>query len=77
MKRKGKVYKTMIRPAMLYGAETWATARGQEARLEVNETRMMKLLFGVTRMDTIRNERIIGTKRVAQTCKQITEKRLQ
>ena len=25
----------MVRPALLYGAETWATTRGQEARLEV------------------------------------------
>ena len=37
VKLKGKVYKTLVRPALLYGAETWATTRGQEARLEVNE----------------------------------------
>ena len=36
VKLKGKVYKTVVRPALLYGAETWATTRGQEARLEVN-----------------------------------------
>ena len=33
MKLKGKVYKTVVRQAMLYGAGTWATTRGQEARL--------------------------------------------
>ena len=37
VKLKGKVYKTVVRPALLYGAETWATTREQEARLEVNE----------------------------------------
>ena len=40
MKLKGKVYKTVVSPALLYGAETWATTRGQEARLKVNEMRM-------------------------------------
>ena len=42
VKLKGKVDKTVVRPALLYGAETWATARGQKARLEVNETRMLR-----------------------------------
>ena len=57
MKLKGKVYKTVVRHAMLYGAETWATTRGQEARLEVNETRMLRWMCGsVTRRDKIRNE---------------------
>ena len=33
VKLKRKVYKTVVRQALLYGAETWATTRGQEARL--------------------------------------------
>ena len=31
VKPKGKVYRTVVRPAMLYGAETWATTEQQEA----------------------------------------------
>ena len=50
--------------------------RGQEARLEVNEMRMLRLMCGVTRRDEIRNEHIIGTTRVVQASKQIAEKRL-
>ena len=42
MKLKGKVYNTVVRPDLLYGAETWATTRGQVARLEVNEMRMLR-----------------------------------
>ena len=76
MKLKGKVYKTVVRPALLYGAETWATTRGQEARQEVNQMRMLRWVCGVTRRDTIRNEHIRGTTRVVQASKKITEKRL-
>ena len=53
MKLKGKVYKTVVRPALLYGAETWATTRGREARLEVNEMRMLSSMCGVTRRENI------------------------
>ena len=76
MKLKGKVYKTVIRPAMLYGAETWATTKRQEKRIEVTEMRMLRWMCGVTRKDKIRNEHIRGTTRVAQASKQITERRL-
>ena len=53
MKLKGKVYKTVVRPALLYGAVTWATTRGQEAPLEVNEVRLLRWMCGVTRSDHI------------------------
>ena len=72
MKLQGKVYKAVVRPAMLYGAET----RGQEARLEVNEMRMLRWMCGVTRRDKIRNDHIRGTTREVQASTKITEKRL-
>ena len=75
VKLKGKLTK-LVRPALLYGAETWATTRGQEARLEVNEMRMPRWMCRVTRRDTIRNEHIRGTTRVVRASKKITEKRL-
>ena len=34
MKLKGKVYKTVIRPAMLYGAETWAAYNEETTHTE-------------------------------------------
>ena len=64
VKLNGKVYKTVVRPALLYGAETWATMRGQEARLEVNEMKTLTWMCGVTRREKIRNEQIRGTTRV-------------
>ena len=76
VKLKGKVYKTVVRPALLYGAETWPSIWGQGARLEVHEMRMLRLMCGVTRRDNILNEHIRGTTRVVQASKKITEKRL-
>ena len=61
VKLKGKVYKTVVRPDLLYGAVTWATTRGQEARIEVNEVRMLRWMCSVTRRDHIQNEHIRGT----------------
>ncbi|KAF7647062.1 hypothetical protein LDENG_00177990 [Lucifuga dentata] len=61
---KGKVYKTVVRPAMLYGLETVALRKRQEAELEVAETKMLRFSLGVTRMDRIRNEYIRGTAHV-------------
>ena len=76
VKLKGKVYRTVVRPAMLYGAETWATNKRQESRIEVNEMRMLRWMCGVTRKDKIRNEHIRGTTKVAQASRKITERRL-
>ena len=75
VKLKGKVYKTVIRPAMVYGAETWATTKRQEQWIEVTEMRMLRWICGVTRKDKSRNEHIRGTTRVAQASKKITERR--
>ena len=77
MKLNGEVYKTVVRLDMLYGADTWATTKGQEARLELNEMRLLRWMCGVTRRDKIRNEHFRGTTRVVQTSKEVTtEKRL-
>ena len=76
VKLKRNVYRTVVRPTMLYGAETWATTKRQESRIEVNEMRMLRWMCGVTRTDKIRNEHIRGTTKVVQASRKITERRL-
>ncbi|MCJ8736297.1 hypothetical protein PDJAM_G00257340 [Pangasius djambal] len=46
---KGKVYKTVVRPAMLYGLETVSLRKRQESELEVAELKMLRFSLGVTR----------------------------
>ena len=76
MKIKGKVYRTVVRPALMYGAETWALKKAQENKLEVAEMRMLRWMCGVTKLDKIRNERIRGTTKVGEITKKVQERRL-
>ena len=73
---KVKVYKTVVRPAMMYGAETWAVKKAQEKKLDVAEMGMLRWMSGVTKLDRIRNERIRGTTKVGEISKKVQESRL-
>ena len=73
---KGKVYKVAVRPAMLYGLETVALTKRQEAEMEVAELKMLRFSLGVTRMDNIRNEYIRGTAQVGKFGEKTREARL-
>ncbi|KAI5606440.1 hypothetical protein C0J50_1939, partial [Silurus asotus] len=53
---KGKVYRTVVRPEMLYGLETVALRKRQEVELEVAELKMLRFLLGGTTKDRIINE---------------------
>ena len=67
----GKVYKTVVRPAMMYGAETWAVKKAQEKKLDVAEMRMLRWMSGVTKQDRIRR-----TTKVGEISKKVQESRL-
>ena len=73
---KGKVYQTVVRSAMVYGAETWAVKKAQEKKLDEAEIRMLRWVSGVTKLDRIRNERISGTTKVGEISKKEQESRL-
>ncbi|KAI5088464.1 hypothetical protein C0J45_22007, partial [Silurus meridionalis] len=63
---KGKVYRTVVRPEMLYGLETVALSKRQEVELEVAELKMLRFSLGVMTMDRIRNEFLRGTAHVGR-----------
>ncbi|KAK3516274.1 hypothetical protein QTP70_008651 [Hemibagrus guttatus] len=63
---KGKVYRTVVRPVMLYGLETVSLRKRQESELEVAELKMLRFSLGVTRLDNIMNEYIRGTAHVGR-----------
>ncbi|KAK3518309.1 hypothetical protein QTP86_020982 [Hemibagrus guttatus] len=73
---KGKVYRTVVRPAMLYGLETVLLRKRQESELKVAELKMFRFSLGVTRLDRIRNEYIRGTAHVGRLGDNVREARL-
>ncbi|KAK3556400.1 hypothetical protein QTP70_007978 [Hemibagrus guttatus] len=73
---KGKVYRTVVRPSMLYGLETVSLRKRQESELEVAELKMLRFFLGVTRLDRIRNEYIRGTAHVGRLGDKVREARL-
>ena len=73
---KGKIHRTVVRPAMMYGLETVAMLKRQESELEVAEMKMLRFELGVTRMDMIRNTLIRGTLQVGPMRNKVREARL-
>ncbi|VDP55954.1 unnamed protein product [Heligmosomoides polygyrus] len=55
---KSKIYRAVIRPVAMYGAECWPATKEVETRLSVMETKMLRWTAVVTRMDRIRNDAI-------------------
>ena len=61
---KGKVYSSVVRPAMVYGLETVAVTKKQVEEMEVAEIIMLRFAMGVTRKYKIRNKYIRSTVKV-------------
>ncbi|KAF3674573.1 putative pre-mRNA-processing factor 6-like [Capsicum annuum] len=57
-KLKGKFYRVVVRPALLYGAECWPVKNSDTQRMKVAEMRMLRWMCGLTRRDRARNETI-------------------
>ena len=73
---KGKMYKFVVRPAIMYGMETVAVTDKQVGKLEVAELKMVRWALGVTREDKIRNEYIRGTAKITKLGEKIRGARL-
>ena len=63
VKITGKVYRTVVGPALMYEAELWALNKAQANKLEVAAMRIIRWMCGVTKLDKIRNERIRGQRK--------------
>ena len=73
---KGKVYSSVVRPAIVYGLETVAVTKKQVEEMEVAEMKMLRFAMKVTRKDKIRNEYIRGIVKVERLGMKMREGRL-
>ena len=75
-KLKIKLYITVIRPVLLYGAECWTVRKKEEQILEKTETRMLRRIKGVTLTDRVKSVDIKKELGVSSIQEKIRETRL-
>ena len=75
-KLKGKIYRTVVRPVALYGAETWPATARAEQKMHAMEMRMLRWSAGLTLLDRQRNEDVRSRFGVAPIAEKMRESRL-
>ena len=76
VKLKIKLYKTVVRPEMVYGIECWALRKQEEQLVHTTEMKMLRWSQGKTRKDRIKNETIRGNAKVTPINSVLTQKLL-
>ena len=75
-KVKGKMYKNVVRPTIVYGMKTMEVTEKQMGKMEVAELKMVRWALGVTKKDKIRNEYVTGTLKIAKVGDKLRNARL-
>ena len=75
-KVKGKIYKMVVQPAMLYAMKTVPVTSSQAKKLQVTEMKMCRWACGFTRMDHIRNDDIMDQVEVESISTRLKKSRL-
>lgn len=66
-KLKGKIYTTVVRPALIYGAKCWTMYDKFTRDLTTAEMKMCRMSLGVTKLDHIRSDRIRGSLHIKES----------
>ncbi|KAG5571733.1 hypothetical protein H5410_061499 [Solanum commersonii] len=75
-KLKGKFYRVVVRPALLYEAECWPVNNAHVQKMHIAEMRMLRWMCEHTRSDKFRNEVIWEKVGVASVVDKLREARL-
>ena len=55
---KVTIYKTILRPIVTYGSESWTLITATKSKIQVAEMQVLRLIKGVTRRNRLRNKDI-------------------
>ena len=72
-----RIYRALILPIAIYGAESWTLRQADKRQLDTFEMRCLRVIFGVSLMDKIRNEEIRQRLHLPTTiCNEVSKRRL-
>ena len=54
-KVKIHIFNAILKPILLYGCETWVLTEKLKSKIQAAEMRVLRLIYGVTKMDKVRN----------------------
>ena len=74
---KVRIYRALILPIAIYGAESWTLRQADKRQLDTFEMRCLRVILGVSLMDKIRNEEIRQRLHLPTTiCDEVSKRRL-
>ena len=74
---KVRIYRALILPIAIYGAESWTLCQADKRQLNTFEMRCLRVILGVSLMDKIRNEEIRQRLHLPTTiCDEVSKRRL-
>ena len=74
---KVRIYKALILPIAIYGAESWTLRQADTRHLESFEMRCLRVILGVHLMDRVKNEEIRQRLNIPNTiCEEVSKRRM-
>ncbi|CAK9304351.1 unnamed protein product [Gordionus sp. m RMFG-2023] len=73
---KSKAYKSIVRPVLLYGSETWALNATEEKLLQATEMRIIRWNLGYAKLDHMTNDCLRAKMGIQPMADLINENRL-
>ena len=67
------MYKTVVRPVLLYGTECWSVKKPDKQRMSVTEMRMLRWIARISKKEHIKNEEIRGRTKVTSIAEKMME----
>ena len=75
-KLKGKLYRTVVRPAMMFGSQCWALKKNGENAMATAEMKMLRWSCGCTKLEKIHNTKIRAKLNVTPIVEKLVQQRL-